>query len=334
MLALYEKEFTVRKIVIPIITTPLIYLAIALTLVYIPIERNNPGLGLDFDVLDKDGFSTKIAEERSYITRNDRKLFYRTIEGGSDVTIVLLHGSGSEGRYLIPLANKLNYKSNVTVVIPDLRGHGRSQGEFPGDVDYLGQLEHDLEDLLIHMRSSSPSHRFVIGGHSSGGGLAVKYGGNNLTQFNGAILLAPYLGHQAPTVRPNSGGWVQVAMFRYAGLAMLNNIGITYLNDKSVLFFNRPLGVTDDLQVDSYSYRLNESFSPQEYEADLLKYKKPILLLVGEDDEAFYPQAYKLVMENNAPHAELHILEDTKHLDLVSSDKTAELIVEWLKQAF
>ncbi len=47
MLALYEKEFTVRKIVIPIITTPLIYLAIALTLVYIPVERNNPGPGLD-----------------------------------------------------------------------------------------------------------------------------------------------------------------------------------------------------------------------------------------------------------------------------------------------
>jgi len=329
-----QKEIAVRKIVIPIITTPLIYLAIALTLVFIPVERNTPGLGLDFDVLDKGSRSTAVSEERHYITRNNSRLFYRSIEGDSDITIVLLHGSGSEGRYLIPLANKLNAKSNVTVVIPDLRGHGRSQDKSPGDVHYLGQLEHDLEDLQSHLKSSSPSNTFVIGGHSSGGGLAVKYGGNNLTQFNGAILLAPYLGHQAPTVRPNSGGWVQVAMLRYAGLAMLNNIGITYLNDKSVLFFNRPVEMTDDLQVDSYSYRLNESFSPQEYEADLLKYKKPILLLVGEDDEAFYPQAYKDVMESNAPHAELHILEDTKHLDLVSSDKTAELIVEWLKQAF
>jgi len=323
-----------RKIVIPLITTPLIYLAIALTLVYMPVERNEPGPGLDFNVLDKGSLSSEIAEERHYITRDSSKLFYRYIEGDSDLTIVLLHGSGSEGRYLVPLANKLNSRLNVTVVIPDVRGHGRSRGEFPGDVHYLGQLEHDLEDLLIHIKSFIPSRTLVVGGHSSGGGLAVKYGGNSLSQFDGAILLAPYLGHQAPTVRPNSGGWVQVAMLRYAGLAMLNNVGITYLNDKHVLFFNRPAQVTDDLQVDSYSYRLNESFSPQTYETDLLKYKKPMLLLIGEDDEAFYSQAYKDVMEINAPHADLHILENTKHLDLVSSDKTAALIVKWLEQTF
>jgi non-heme chloroperoxidase len=326
----------VRKIVIYIITTPLVYLAIALTLVYIPIERNDPGQssGLDFDVLDKGSLSAEIAEEHHHKTRDSSHLFYRSLEGSSDITIVLLHGSGSEGRYLIPLANKLNSKANATVVIPDLRGHGRSQGEFPGDVSHLDQLEHDLEDLITHLKLSSPSNTYVIGGHSSGGGLAVKYGGSSLSQFNGAILLAPYLGHQAPTVRPNSGGWVQVAMYRYAGLSMLNNIGITYLNDKPVLFFNRPAEVTDDLQVDSYSYRLNESFSPQEYEADFLKYKKPMLLLVGEDDEAFYPQAFKDVMYDNAPHAELHILQDTKHLDVVSSDKAATLIVQWLKQSF
>jgi alpha-beta hydrolase superfamily lysophospholipase len=324
----------VRKIFIFIITTPLIYLTIALTLVFIPIERNAPELGLDFEVVDTETFLTEITEESNYIARDSTKLFYRYIEGNSDITIILLHGSGTEGRYLIPLANKLNSESNVTVVIPDLRGHGSSQGAFPGDVHYLGQLEHDLEDLLTYLKLSSPSSTFLIGGHSSGGGLVVKYGGNSLNQFNGAILLAPYLGHQAPTVRPNSGGWVQVAKLRYAGLTMLNNIGITYLNNQAVLFFNRPAGVKDDLQVDSYSYRLNESFSPQGYEADLSKYKKPILLLVGEEDEAFYPQAYKDVIINNAPHAELHILEKTKHLDLTSSDKTSALIVKWLEKSY
>jgi hypothetical protein len=58
------------KIVIPTIITPLIYLAIALTLVHIPIEKNGPGRssGLDFDVLDKGSFSAEIAEEHHYKT--------------------------------------------------------------------------------------------------------------------------------------------------------------------------------------------------------------------------------------------------------------------------
>ena len=323
-----------RKIVISIITTPLIYFTIAITLIHIPLERNTSEKSLDFDVLKVESLSTESTEESSYIARNKSELFYRHIDGESNISIVLLHGSGSEGRYLIPLANKLNSQFGITAVIPDLRGHGRSKGTQSGDVNYLGQFEHDLEDLILHLKLSKPDNIFLLAGHSSGGGLVVKYGGNDLTQFNGAILLAPYLGHQAPTVRPNAGGWIQVAMLRYTGLAMLNNVGVTYFNNKPVLFFNRPEGITDNLQVDSYSYRLNESFSPQSYEADLAVYKKPILLLVGEQDEAFYPQAYKAVMDNNAPHAEMHIIENTKHLDLPSNDKTTALIVEWLKKSY
>ena len=323
-----------RKIISSLIAIPLIYLLIAFTLVFLPIERTQPENGLDFDRLKQEDFSAFSAKEHHYTARDNTRLFYRYIPGNSDISIVLLHGSGSEGRYLIPLGKKLNTESNITVLIPDLRGHGFSQGSIPGDVNYLGQFEHDLEDLLTHIKSSYPSARVILGGHSSGGGLAVKYGGNSLNQFDGAILLAPYLGYQAPTVRTNSGGWVQVAQLRYAGLAMLNNIGIKFLNNYPVLFFNRPAGVADKLQLESYSYQLNESLSPQTYAADLSNYKGPMLLLVGELDEAFYPDEYKNVLESNAPHTEFHLLENTKHLDLPSSEETATLINAWLGKTY
>lgn len=329
-----RKGNSVHKVFISIIATPLIYLAIAFSLVFLPFGRSLPEEGLDFDALNLEELSVSSSKESHYVTRDQTELFYRYIEGTSDISIVLLHGSGSEGRYLIPLASRLNEKYGVTVIIPDLRGHGRSQGTMPGDVSYLGQLEHDLEDLLIQLKSSHPNTRVVLGGHSSGGGLAVKYGGNNLKQFDGAILLAPYLGYQAPTVRPNSGGWIQVAKLRYAGLAMLNNIGIKFLNIYPVLFFNRPAEVTDKLQLDSYSYRLNESFSPQTYATDLSRFKKPLLLMVGELDEAFYPQAFQNVLENNAPHAEFHIIKNTQHLSLPSHEKTAIIISQWLKKSY
>jgi len=320
----------VRKILIPLITTPLFYLVIAIVLISIPFERIIPEETLDFDTIKEDISPIHIASEETYTTRNGSELFYRNIEGSSGITLVLLHGSGSEGRYLLSMASSLHSKINISVVIPDLRGHGRSQGELPGDIQYMGQFEHDLEDLLIQLKSAKPNEQIVIGGHSSGGGLVVKYGGNALKQFDGSILLAPYLGHLAPTVRPNSGGWVQVAKLRYAGLAMLNNVGMTYFNNLPVLFFNRPENITDHLQVDSYSYRLNESLSPQAYDTDLFNNNAPMLLLVGAEDEAFYPQKFKEVMENYAPHAEIHILDNTRHIELTSSNESIHLISSWL----
>lgn len=70
---------------------------------------------------------------------------------------------------------------------------------------------------------------------------------------------------------------------------MLNNIGVSVFNDMQVLFFNRPSELSGNLQADSYSYWLNESLSPQSYSEDLQNIKKLLLLLVGKDDEAFYP---------------------------------------------
>jgi alpha-beta hydrolase superfamily lysophospholipase len=247
--------------------------------------------------------------------------------------LVLLHGSGTEGRYLIPLAKKLSFTAEVSVVIPDLRGHGRSALSNMGDIDYLGQYEHDLEDFNSHLRSEYPDSRIILGGHSSGGGLAVKYGGGEHIPFDGYLLLAPYLGYRAPTVRPNSGGWVQVSTRRYAGIAMLNNVGITLLNRLPVLFFNRPPEWTDALQADSYSYRLNESFSPQVFSENLEKNNKPILVLVGSDDEAFYAKEFESVFNQYAPHADVRLIAGARHLNLPNSEMALDSINKWLSRS-
>ena len=123
---------------------------------------------------------------------------------------------------------------------------------------------------------------------------------------------------------------MQVAQLRYAGLAMLNTVGIRILNHYPVLFFNRPAAVTDNLQLESYSYRLNESLSPQGYAEALSSYKGLMLVLVGELDEAFYPNEFQGVLDSHAPHADFRLVEGTKHLDLPSSEETAILVNDWL----
>jgi pimeloyl-ACP methyl ester carboxylesterase len=318
------------QLLIIIGTTALIYLLIAFTLVLIPVKREEPKKSLDFQALNVDSFSKLQTETAQYTTRDKQSLFYRLIKGSSPITIILLHGSGAEGRYLIPLAQNINANLDATVIIPDLRGHGESSLSRMGDIDYVGQFEDDLKDLRNALQTQQPNNSIFLAGHSSGGGLVIRFTGKSPDLFDGYILLAPYLGYKAPTIKQNSGGWVQVLTQRYIGLSMLNNIGITWLNKQKVLFFNRPHNMQGALQAESYTYRLNQSFSPRSYQSDLKAIKQPLLVIVGKDDEAFHASQFQAVFDEYAPHAELHIIPKTKHLDLPSNKTTASLINTWL----
>ena len=321
----------IKTVFVFIGTGATIYLLIAVTLSLLPVSRNVGIKSLDFNVLSRKQGIRVPGTETWYKARDGAELFYRLFPGRSRISLILIHGSGSEGRYLTGLAQRLSATGGITVLVPDLRGHGRSVVTRLGDVDYVGQLEDDLGDLNAHLRNTDPEAILILGGHSSGGGLAVKYGGNpGLSTFDGFLLLAPYLGYQSPTVRPDSGGWVQVARRRYAGLAMLNNVGIRLLNSLPVLFFNRPREWQDPRQADSYSYRLNESFAPRDYAEDLANNSQPMLVLVGTDDEAFYVEEFEPVFAGSAPHAKLELISGAKHLNLADNEVTFTVVREWL----
>lgn len=320
-------------LLITLLAIPVFYLILASILALLPVKKNPPVASLDFSVLN--GVSDNItANEHTYTSRSGGELFYRQISGNKDTILVLLHGSGSEGRYLLQPAKKLSVATEINIVIPDLRGHGRSALGTLGDIEYLGQYEDDLEDLNHYLRNKYPNSSIILGGHSSGGGLALKYGGGENKEFDGYLFLSPYLGYKAPTVRPNSGGWIQVSTRRYAGLAMLNNVGIKIFNSLPVLFFNRPKEWNDPLQAESYSYRLNESFSPKSYEENLQKNKKPILVLVGRDDEAFYAEKFEAVFRKNAPQAVVKIIAGAKHLNLPNNETTISIIGSWINNTY
>lgn len=323
-----------KRLIISLSITPITYLLIASALVLLPFDRNDPAESLDFDDFNSGEAFHNLGIEEHYTARDGSKLFYRYFPSGARNTVILMHGSGSDGRYLTGLAQKLSASAGARVVLPDLRGHGRSGLSRMGDVDYLGQLEDDLNDLNEHLRSRDPGSSVILSGHSSAGGLAIKYGGrNDQLPFDGYLLLAPYLGYQAPTVRPDSGGWVQVSMRRYVGLAMFNHIGVTRFNGLPVLFFNRPPEWKDALQAESYSYRLNESFEPSQYSENLQEISQPMLVLVGRDDDAFYADEFEPIFAQFAPHARLAIIPGVKHLDLPDSEQAYQEISKWLAAA-
>lgn len=112
-----------------------------------------------------------------YAARDGVRLPYRkfasTLENTSEA-IVLLHGSAWHSQQFFKLAPELASVGEVFAL--DLRGHG-PQAERRGDVKYVGQLEDDLADFIQFLRADRPNLRVTILGHSSGGGLAIRFAG-------------------------------------------------------------------------------------------------------------------------------------------------------------
>ncbi len=224
--------------------------------------------------------------------------------------------------------------SFANVLAPDLCGHGVALGR-SGDVEYIGQLEDDLADLIkLHVK---PGQKVVLAGHSFGGGLVVRFaGGAHRDLIDGAILMAPYLKYNAPTTRPNSGGWARPLTRRIIGLSMLNNANVRKLNHLPVIQFafpsevlNGPLGHT---ATPTYSFRLNTSFAPRnDYLGDVAVLPS-FLLIAGRKDEAFIANKYEPLMSSANDAGEYVLLDGVGHLDVVDATPTRRAIAGFLNR--
>lgn len=245
--------------------------------------------------------------------------------------LVMVHGSGWHGGQFDGLARTLADRAEV--LVPDLRGHGAQPGR-RGDIEYIGQFEDDLADLIAAKRQ--PGQKVVLLGHSSGGGLVVRMaGGPQGGLLDGAILLAPFLKYNAPTTRPNSGGWARVLMRRMIGLSMLNMVRLRALNHLTVIQFAMPRAVLDGplghTATTAYSFRLNTSFAPRnDYRADIAALPR-FLLAVGTRDEAFVPDAYQPLMSGLTDKGRYALIPEASHLEVVAAPETLAQIQDFLR---
>ena len=139
---------------------------------------------------------------------------------GSGRIAILAHGSSASSIAMNALAKALAANGIATYAL-DMRGHGHSGTR--GDIAYFGQLDDDLADFVGFVRKSDPDARLLLIGHSSGGGFVLRVAGSALQgQFARFILLAPYLGYDAPSSRADSGGgrgptFRRILLFRCCG---------------------------------------------------------------------------------------------------------------------
>jgi pimeloyl-ACP methyl ester carboxylesterase len=238
---------------------------------------------------------------------------------------ILVHGSSGSSPSVHALADALA-AHGVETFAPDVRGHGGSGTR--GDIGHLGQLEDDMADLVALVREKNPTAPITLLGHSAGGGFALRVASSPIQNlFARTVLLAPYLGYDAPTNRPNSGGWASADIPRILGLTVLREIGLDCCEALPTLAFAVPPNSAKVL-VPAYSSRLMRNFATRGYKADLAAATRPVTLIAGADDELMLSDNYADAVHAVAPSVDVKLIAGTNHMGVVSDLKAVSMIAE------
>lgn len=249
-----------------------------------------------------------------FVARDGTQLAYRRYglgNGGDQGSVVLVHGSASRSNSMHALAKGL-YAKGHTVFSLDMRGHGESGRK--GQISYIGQLEDDIEDF---MKGANLQGKKVLVGFSAGGGFALRFAADSRRHaFDSYLLLAPFLGQNARTYRPASGGWVSVGFPRVLGLIVLNRFGISGLNHLAVTAYALGPEVQEFL-TPRYSYGLAMNFRPHHnYKADIASATLPMEVLVGENDDQFHAEQFAAEFKASVRQVRVLIVRGAGHMDL------------------
>ena len=245
---------------------------------------------------------------------------------------IVVHGSsGSSGGTIHVLSGSMAARGVETFAV-DIRGHGASGTR--GDIGYVGQLEDDLADFVAVVRKTVPAAPLTLVGHSSGGGFALRVAGSPIQHlFERAVLLAPYLGYDAPSTRPSSGGWAKADIPRIIGLEVLRAVGISCCEALPVLALAVPPNSGKNL-VGTYSDRLMRNFAAsRDYRRDLAAATRPITIISGADDELMLADKYASAVHAVAPAVDVKLIDGVNHMGIVSAPRAIAIIADEVAKA-
>jgi alpha-beta hydrolase superfamily lysophospholipase len=297
-------------------------------LIATPLERPPELRSVSASVKGVD-FSTLPALER-FQARDGTWLGYRHYAPSGPATgrgAIFIHGSsGSSGTVNHALTAVLAARGVETWAL-DIRGHGASGTR--GDIGHVGQLEDDLVDFVALVRKSAPDLPLTLIGHSAGGGFSLRVAATPIMQdlFVRTVLLAPYLGYDAPTNRPKAGGWANADLPRFLALAALRKLGVDCCSQLPVLAFAVPPN-SERILVPTYSDRLMRNFATRGYRIDLPNVTRPLTIFGGAEDEMMISDKYAEAVQAVKPSVDVKVLEGINHMGIVTNPKAISAIAE------
>jgi alpha-beta hydrolase superfamily lysophospholipase len=270
------------------------------------------------------------AQNHYFFTRDKKKIFAYKFPKKSPNTIILIHGVKSKAYLHNKMAGLLQATTKAEVFAIDLRGHGKSDG-VDGDVDYINQYADDLADIIKTIRKTKPTGKIIIAGHSMGGGVALNYAMlKSKMEVDGFLLFAPLIGNNSPAIpqtAPAKNDTIEPFMqhiARIIGLKMFNEINNHEHDNLPVLFFNLP----ENMPSRKYTYRANMSMAPEDYKEGLKAVNVPMLVLIGNKDEAFNADAMKKAVIENSK-GQVQIIEGATHNGIRHNLQSYVFIKKW-----
>ena len=208
-------------------------------------------------------------EWRSFETNDGAKIAYRVLGDPKNPHVMLIHGWGVTGDYWRP---QLSLSDHFYLVIPDLRGYGRSDAKPPYTISRMAV---DLIDLA--RREDVP---FIVG-HSMGGAVAQQMAANFPEFFRGVVLASTFARFGAPFS----------AKFFERALPLINRIDL-----RAFARFASNMSYKVDKRTKLFFYRFYEKCRKDvllENAKDILEYDgtwslpsidAPVLIIHGDHD--------------------------------------------------
>jgi pimeloyl-ACP methyl ester carboxylesterase len=237
---------------------------------------------------------------------------------------IVVHGSSGSSPSIHALADALAARGVETYAM-DMRGHGASGTR--GDIRYVGQLEDDLVDFVAVVRKTNATAPLTLLGHSAGGGFALRVAGSPIQSlFARTVLLAPYLGYDAPTNR-SDGGWASADVPRILALQALRTVGIDCCEALPTLAFAVPTD-SGKILVPAYTERLRRNFGTRGYRIDLAAATRPLTIFSGADDELMIADKYAEAVSGITPAVDVKLIDGINHMGIVSAPRAVSAIAD------
>jgi alpha-beta hydrolase superfamily lysophospholipase len=240
---------------------------------------------------------------------------------------ILVHGSSGSSRSAIQALSQALAARGVENYAVDIRGHGESGTR--GDIRYFGQLEDDMADFVAEIRKVHAAEPLTLIGHSAGGGFVLRVAGSPIQDlFARTVLLAPYLGYNAPTNRPDSGGWASADLPRIIALMILRSVGIDCCEALPVVAFAVPPN-SEKILVPTYTERLRRNFANHpDFRADLAAATRPLTIIAGADDELMLADKYTEAVRGLTPPVDVKLIDGVNHMGIVSVPAAISVIAD------
>ncbi len=238
--------------------------------------------------------------------------------------VTVVHDAGGHGGLFLRLGARLS-EAGWAVALPDLRGHGRSEGP-RGHTHGVQEVVRDLGDVQDHLAYRQPDAPKVLVGQGLGALWCLAYAIERPDGIAALVLAAPLVDPSFDLPRPGGG---LMKLFKKVGPESVGNIGWDLqhrTNDSAARSALKSEPAHDFITV-----RAGEEAraAAQKYLAQLDQLAMPVLVVVGVDDP-IAPAAR--VRTLTAPRVEVREFAGGHHdlfLDGRASD-VSEAVVRWL----